>query len=124
MKKSNHAGITFAVIDAAIQDIRYAVRALRKSGGFTVTAVIVLALAIGGNTAMFSVVDATMLRPLPYDSPEQLMMLWTESPAENLREGRSAYWNFEQWASQSRSFADMAAFDPASATYLRSFCSG
>jgi predicted permease len=118
VKKSNHAGITFAVIDAAIQDIRYAVRALRKSGGFTVTAVIVLALAIGGNTAMFSVVDATMLRPLPYDSPEQLMMLWTESPAENLREGRSAYWNFEQWASQSRSFADMAAFDPASATLI------
>ena len=98
------------------QDMRYAVRTLRKSPGFTMTSVAVLALAIGANTAMFSVLNAVLLRPLPYRSPEQLAMLWTEIPSQNLREGRSAYWNVEQWRSQSKSFADMAFFDPVSVT--------
>ena len=75
-----------------------------------------LALAIGANTAMFSVLNAVLLRPLPYRSPEQLAMLWTEDPTENLREGRSALWDVEQWRSQSQSFADMATFDAVSRT--------
>ena len=78
------------------------------------TAVAVLALAIGANTAMFSVLNAVLLRPLPYRSPEQLAMLWTEDPTQNLREGRSALWDVEQWRSQSQSFADMATFDAVS----------
>ena len=78
------------------------------------TAVAVLALAIGANTAMFSVLNAVLLRPLPYRSPEQLAMLWTEDPTQNFREGRSALWDVEQWRSQSRSFADMATFDAVS----------
>src|SRR5882762_9544573 len=98
------------------RDIRYAVRTLRKSPGFTATSVAVLALAIGANTAMFSVLNAVLLRPLPFRSPEQLAMLWSEVPSQNLREGRSAYWNVEQWRSQSKSFADMALFDGVSAT--------
>ena len=65
---------------------------------------------------MFSVVNAVLLRPLPYRSPEQLAMLWTEDPAQNLREGRSALWDVEQWRSQSQSFADMATFDAVSTT--------
>ena len=80
------------------------------------TSVTVLALAIGANTAMFSVLNAVLLRPLPYPAPEQLTMLWTERPSQNLREGRSAYWNVEQWRRQSTSFADMAIFDPVSVT--------
>ena len=70
-----------------------------------------LALAIATNTVMFSVLDAVLLRPLPYRSPEQLAMLWTEDPTQNLREGRSALWDVEQWQRQSQSFADMATFD-------------
>ena len=105
-----------ALVEAMAQDIRYAVRTLRKSPGFTTTSVAVLALAIGANTAMFSVLNAVLLRPLPYRSPEQLAILWTEIPSQNLREGRSAYWNVEQWRGQSKSFADMAVFDPASVT--------
>src|SRR6185369_14341107 len=84
---------------------------LRKNSGFTVTAVSVLALAIGANTAMFSVLNAVLLRPLPYRSPEQLAMLWTEDPTQKLREGRSALWDVEQWRSESQSFADIATFD-------------
>jgi len=93
------------------RDVRYALRTLRRSPGFTATSVATLALAIGANTAMFSVLDAVLLRPLPYRSPEQLAMLWTEDPTKNLREGRSALWDVDQWRRHSQSFADMATFD-------------
>ena len=101
----------WAWLDEARQDLRYAARTLRKSPAFTTTAAATLALAIGANTAMFSVLNAVLLRPLPYPTPEQLAMLWTEDPTQNLREGRSALWDVEQWRGQSQSFADMATFD-------------
>ena len=96
------------------RDLRYALRTLRKSPAFTAAAAATLALAIATNTAMFSVLNAVLLRPLPYRSPEQLAMLWTEDPTQNLREGRSAIWDVEQWQRQSQSFADMATFDSVS----------
>jgi putative ABC transport system permease protein len=104
------------LIETTIQDVRYSVRTLRNSPGFTLTSVIVLALAIGANSAMFSVLDAVLFRKLPFRAPEQLAMLWTESPSQSIREGRSAYWSFEQWRRQTKTFADMAVFDPVSVT--------
>jgi predicted permease len=104
----------WTALEQILQDARYAVRTLRRSPGFTITAIAVLALAIGANAAMFSVLNTVVLRPLPYRSPEQLAMLWTEDPTEKLREGRSALWDVEQWRSQSQSFADMATFDAVS----------
>jgi predicted permease len=98
------------------RDLRYALRTLRKSPAFTTTAAATLALAIGANTTMFSVLNAVLLRPLPYRAPEQLAMLWTEDPTQNLHEGRSALWDVEQWLTQSRSFADMATFDSVTMT--------
>ncbi|HEV3410016.1 MAG TPA: ABC transporter permease, partial [Chthoniobacterales bacterium] len=103
-----------AWLDEARQDLRYAARTLRKNPTFATAAAATLALAIGANTTMFSVVNAVLLRPLPYDNPDQLAMLWTEDPTQNLREGRSALWDVEQWRSQSQSFADMAVFDTVS----------
>lgn len=111
MKETYREQRTFALIESTAQDLRYAGRTLRKSPGFTLTAVTVLALAIGANTAMFSVLNGVLLRPLPYSSPQQLAMLWTEDPTQNLREGRSALRDVEQWRSQSQSFEDMATFD-------------
>jgi putative ABC transport system permease protein len=65
---------------------------------------------------MFSVLNAVLIRPLPYRSPEQLAMLWTEDPTQNFREGRSALWSVEQWRNESQSFADLATFDALSTT--------
>jgi predicted permease len=114
MRETYRERRTFALVETTAQDLRYAVRTLRKSPGFTMTSVAVLALAIGANTAMFSVLNGVLLRPLAYRSPEQLAMLWTEDPTQNLREGRSALWDVEQWGNQSQSFADMATFDTVS----------
>ena len=107
---------SFMWLEDSASDVRHALRTLRKSPAFTTAAAATLALAIGANTAMFSVLNAVLLRPLPYRSPEQLAMLWTEDPTQNLREGRSALWDVEQWRSHSQSFADMATFDAVSTT--------
>src|SRR6185295_2017110 len=107
----------FPLLASLWQDLRYAVRTLRKNPAFTTTAAATLALAISASTVMFSVVNAVLLRPLPYPAPEQLAMVWTEDPTQNLREGRSALWHVGQWRSQSQSFADLAVFD-AVATML------
>jgi predicted permease len=107
---------SFIWLDEVSRDVRYALRTLRNSPTFAATAAATLALAIGANTAMFSVLNAVLLRPLPYRSPERLAMLWTEDPTQALREGRSALWDVEQWRSQSQSFADMATFDSVSTT--------
>ena len=93
------------------QDLRYAFRGLRRNPGFTVVAVLTLALGIGANTAVFSVLNAVLLRPLPFRAPEQLAMLFSEIPTQGLREGRSSFGDIDEWRTQSKTFADMAVFD-------------
>jgi putative ABC transport system permease protein len=88
---------------------------LRRNPAFTAVALLTLALGIGANTAMFSVLNTVILRPLPYESPEQLVMLWTETPNQGVREGRSAFMDVEQWRTQGKSLVDVAVFDPVSA---------
>jgi putative ABC transport system permease protein len=105
---------SFMWMEETLRDVRYAVRALRRSPTFAATAIATLALAIAANTSMFSVLNAVLFRPLPYRSPEQLAMLWTEDPTQNLREGRSALWDIEQWRGRSQTFEDMATYDSVS----------
>ena len=97
-------------MDALLQDIRYALRALAKSPGFTAAAVIALALGIGANTAMFSVVNGVLLRPLPYREPGRLLMLYSSMP--QFRQASVSYPNFLDWQQRSRSFDRMAAYRP------------
>ncbi len=107
---------SFPWVEEWLRDARYGLRMLRKSPAFTTTAAATLALAIAANTAMFSVLNAVLLRPLPYASPEQLAMLWTEDPTQNLWEARSTQWDVDQWRRQSQSFTDLATFDAVSTT--------
>ena len=99
-----------------LQDLRGAFRMMRRSPTFTVVAVGTLALAIGVNVVMFSVLSTVLFRPLPFRAPDELVMLWTETPSQDLREDRSAFWNIEEWRRQSRSFTDIAAFDGVALT--------
>ena len=107
---------SFMWLEDLTRDMRHALRTLRRSPAFTAAAATTLALAIGANIAMFSVLYAVLLRPLPYRSPGQLAMLWSEDPTQNRREGRSALWDVEQWRTQSQSFADMATLDSVGTT--------
>ena len=93
---------------ALLQDLRYGARTLRKSPGFAVVAVIALALGIGANTAMFSVVNSVLLRPLPYAQPESLLRIYTSMP--QFRDASISYPNFLDWQQRSRSFEAMAAY--------------
>lgn len=95
------------VIEALRRDLTYAARMLRKNPGFAAAAVITLALGIGANTAIFSVCNAVLLKPLPYAEPDRLVML-----SEQDRDGKLdnvALANFVDWRDASRSFSDMAA---------------
>ena len=95
-------------------DVRFAVRNLRKSPGFTAVAVLTIALGLGANTAIFSFLDGVLLKPLPYSDPERLVQLW-EKPPGGQRNGISAL-NFQDWQRQSTSFTGMAATTGRTAT--------
>ncbi|HEX4640427.1 MAG TPA: ABC transporter permease [Chthoniobacterales bacterium] len=96
-----------------MNDLRFAFRQLRKSPGFTVIAVLTLALGIGANSAIFSVVDTVLLQALPFQNPGQLVMLWgNSSTAPNDRQTDS-FPDFADYKDQSRSFAALAAFTSA-----------
>ncbi len=90
-----------------MQDLRYALRTLRKSPGFTAVALLTLALGIGANTAIFSVVYGVLLRPLPYKDASRLIVLNETTP--RVGTVSVSYPNFLDWRAQSRSFSEMAA---------------
>ena len=92
-----------------MQDIRYALRMLAKNPAFTAIAIVALALGIGANSAIFSVVNAVLLRPLPFKHPEQLVMLWENASHMGFPQNTPSPANFLDWQKQSQSFTGMAA---------------
>ena len=93
-------------MNTLLSDIRYAVRMLLKAPGFTVIAILALALGIGANTAIFSVVNAVLLRPLPYPEPEKLILLREKTPV--FPNGSVSYPNYIDWREGQRTFTDVA----------------
>src|SRR5918992_1558630 len=96
-------------METLIKDIRYGVRGLLKKPGFTVIALITLALGIGANTAIFSVVNAVLLRPLQFKDPERLVIVWEDAAFAGFPRNTPAPANYVDWKNQTQSFEDMAA---------------
>ncbi len=96
-------------IEEFLQDVRYGLRQIRRNPGFTAVAVITLALGIGANTAIFSIVNAVLLRPLPFAAPQQLVSVvstrWRGNVADN-----ASYPDFADWRAQNNAFSQMAAY--------------
>jgi len=92
-----------------VRDLRHGLRALSKRPAFTAVTVLTLALGVGANTAIFSVLRAVVLRDLPYHEAERIVVVWTRNIQQDLPDG-SSYLNFRDWKEQSRSFEAMAAY--------------
>ena len=99
-----------------MQDLRYAVRMLYKNRSFTIVALIVLMLGIGANSAIFSFVNAILLRSLPYSHPERLVRIYSTSPGKEVRTFTSSYPDFLDWKNNNQVFEEMGAWARASAT--------
>ncbi len=103
-------------LETVLQDIRFGLRMLRKSPGFTIVALLTLALGIGANTAIFSVVNTVLLQPLPYSQPDRIVQLMRSFPVGNFT-GISIS-QFMVWRNRTQEFQDMAAFDHDAADNL------
>ncbi|MGB2653794.1 MAG: ABC transporter permease, partial [Candidatus Acidiferrum sp.] len=108
LKETNRELRGLPLLETFLQDMRYSFRMLRKNPGFTAIAVLTLALGIGANTAIFSVVEAVMLRPLPYPNPSQLVNVFEARPQKGIPSTGPSYPDLEDWHAQNRAFSQLA----------------
>jgi predicted permease len=102
------------MLETLIQDLRFGLRMLRKNPGFSLIAILTLALGIGANTAIFNVVNALLLKPLPYRNPEQLV--WMAEVYSQPKIERVSVSHFFAWSTQSQTLAQLAAYEPDNLT--------
>jgi hypothetical protein len=107
---------TFHWIEILLQDLRYAARTLRKNPGFTAVAALTMALGIGANTAIFSVVDAVVLRPLPYAEPGRLVELFGNVRRAKVERRGTSTADYIDWREQSKSFDAMSVIASGAGT--------
>src|SRR5215813_6279834 len=93
-----------------LNDVRYAIRKLLQNPGFALTAIVSIALAGGANSAIFTVLNAVLLRPLPYANPHQLVVVWEKHPAIAFDRFPTSPADFEDWKAQAKSFERLSAF--------------
>lgn len=98
-------------METLLQDLRYSIRMLLKKPSFTAIAVLALAIGIGANTAIFSVVNAILLRPLPYKNFERISMIWMDNPKLAVAEDWHSFPNYLDYKEQNQVYEDMAAFN-------------
>jgi len=111
VKEAIHEMSRWTVVEQFGQDLRYGARLLRRSPGFSIVAMLTLALGIGANTAIFSVVNAVLLRPLPFSEPDRLVRIWESQPEKGWNRNVVDPFNFLTWRERTRSFQQMAAID-------------
>lgn len=97
-------------LDSLLQDLRFSGRQLVRNPAFTAVIVAVLGLGVGANTILFGVIDAKVLRPLPYSEPDRLVQVWEVDRGEGDRQGTISPYNFTDWTIQNRSFESMAVY--------------
>src|SRR5258706_686890 len=97
-----------SLVETCWQDLRFAARMLRKNPGFTFVAVLTLALGIGATSALFSMVEAVLLKPLSYQETSRLAVLWTDNVRQSLHAERTSYPNLQDWRKENSTFEDMA----------------
>src|SRR4029453_78722 len=96
-------------MDALLADLRYGLRLFRKSPVFTCVAIATLALGIGANASIFSVVDAVVIRALPFDDPDRVAMIWEDASRAGFPRNTPSPGNYYDWRRMARTFADIAA---------------
>lgn len=115
-KEEARDAIGLRVLDDAGRDLRFALRLLRRNSGFTIAVVLTFALGIGCTSAIFTLVDGILLRPLPYPRPSELVALWERNVPRAVDRNVVSVAAFERWRDQTRSFTDVAAMVPAPRT--------
>src|SRR5688572_20023522 len=97
-------------MDALLQDVRFAIRTLVRTPGFSIVAIIALALGIGANTAIFTIVNAALIEPLPFKDPDRLVLVWESSARRPGRNNTVGPANYIRWRERATAFEDLSGF--------------
>src|SRR3954447_18954902 len=111
IKEQQHENRGLPFVETTLQDLRYGLRALRKSPAYSLVAIATLAIGIGAGTSVFSVVGAVLMRPLPYSTPDQLVRIFETNPLRRWTRNIAAPANYADWRTRNKSFTDVAAYE-------------